>query len=284
MNIMSESTRSAADKFIRSMYVLGIVAGVLVAFAPYVLPIAERYVEINIPTIKRHLRLWFLIGSISHVLFLAFLSSVSKSVDKTAAGTRVQTAGYLHTLAAFVMIFSQVQHEFTLDIVLYPMGAALITSICGWFFGGEILASARLSSKYIQDEAEKLAKELDGFRYAIRKIHEDYVETIRKANDEFAGLHQKQSEMYQKILDLNGTAEKLVAALKSVSNEMKSNFGDEFKNSVSEVSENFDTLKYEVKKCGTAARDVATYLAQSQVLVQQMEDLFDMIKEKKESA
>jgi methyl-accepting chemotaxis protein len=275
---MNETTYNRSDATIFWLYTIGISIGILIAVVPYIFSLVPQFRSFNLLAISRTLRAGYFLGSISHVLLLAVLGFALNAVDKTLAGSKVQTAGYLHTLISFLSIFSQVKQEFTLDVVLYPIGAALITSILGWFLGSEIITRGGVNIKSFQNESEKLASELSGFRHAIHKIHEDYVKILMKANQEFSSLHKEQSKMYKKVNELAETAEQLVQSLQSVAVMLKDNLGDEFESTISSISEKFSKLSEEIQNSTNSAKNVAEYLNQGQILINQLEALFDLIK------
>lgn len=277
---MVKEKYNRADTIVFWVYVIGILVAIMVAAIPYILPIIARFRSLDILTIHRKLRLGFFIGSVSHVILLAVLSFSLTGIDKLVAGSKVQTAGYLHTLVAFVLIFAQVENEFTLDVVLYPMGAALITSILGWFIGGEIVGRIGTKGVSLENEAGKLASELEGFTHAIHKIHENYTNTLHKANKEFNALHKEQSKMYNKVSKLSETAENLIKTLDFTSNSIKENLGSNFEKSIVNISGKFTKLANEVEKSTDSAKDVSEYLKQSQVLIKQLEALLDLVTKK----
>ncbi len=260
---MTKNLQSKKNTIFNRVYVIGIFAAFIVIITLYFFPDdPEDYLP--------YIRFGFLIFSISHVLILAAIGFRSKKTDKVFAGSKVQTAGYLHTLLAFVLIFAQVKETLSIDAIFHPMGAALITSILGWFLGGELISFKTVSTKSLQNESKKLADELGGFCQTIEKIHEDYVKNLTEINQELSTLHNEQTEIYKK-------ASKFAKILDDTSYKISKNLGGEFDNSISNLSQKLITLRKEVETSTKATKDVAKYLYQSRVLIEQLEGLIDYI-------
>ena len=114
---------------------------------------------------------------------------------RTTAGQQVQTAGYLHTLIGFsvVLTFISVEGETSMAVFLGPLGGALVTSIVGWFFGGELtLFEEERADGIIRSEASRLAAEIGSFAAAVRLSHDDYVRTMKGLSEAYESTLRKE--------------------------------------------------------------------------------------------
>ena len=114
-----------------------------------------------------------LVFGVGHVLILAIMGfRIQKSKDRAAAGLRVQTSGYLHTLIGFSAALFQLDPENLLETIVVPLSYALFTSIVGWCLGGELVNEFHeQSGDPITNESEKLAQEFRNFADSLTVIH-----------------------------------------------------------------------------------------------------------------
>ncbi|MFM7560317.1 hypothetical protein, partial [Cylindrospermopsis raciborskii] len=68
---------------------------------------------------------------VGHVFILAIMGRIQRPKDRAAAGLRVQTSGYLHTLIGFSAALFQLDPENLLATIVVPLSYALFTSIVG---------------------------------------------------------------------------------------------------------------------------------------------------------
>nr|VFJ86367.1 MAG: hypothetical protein BECKH772A_GA0070896_1000125 [Candidatus Kentron sp. H]VFJ88199.1 MAG: hypothetical protein BECKH772B_GA0070898_1000116 [Candidatus Kentron sp. H]VFJ95426.1 MAG: hypothetical protein BECKH772C_GA0070978_1000225 [Candidatus Kentron sp. H] len=155
-----------------------------------------------------------LLFSLPYMLILIFLGYRLSVAERNMAGERIQTAGYLHTLIGFSIALLHVrgsQEGFNIIEVMQPLGSALITSILGWFAGGELSSIKRDGDiPGIKDEMGRLSAELDGFTNMVRAVHENYIKTIQGFSEEYGKLLDKQSKESEKLL---GKQKKLIEEL-----------------------------------------------------------------------
>ncbi|MEB3311057.1 MAG: hypothetical protein VKJ02_12555 [Snowella sp.] len=147
-------------------------------------------------------RLVWLVG-VGHVCILAFLGfKMKEPKHKIAAGLRVQTSGYLHTLIGFCGALLQLQPQNLLETIKIPLSYALITSIIGWWFGGELVNEFHEEeTNLITTEAQKIADELKSFSDILTVTHKKYVEKIANASEVFEENLGKVGASYERMLD-----------------------------------------------------------------------------------
>ncbi len=137
-------------KIFKLVYFLGIFLSVVLTF---------------IASGKQNTEIIVCLLGISHVFVLAMIGfRMERSKDKAAAGLRVQTSGYLHTLIGFSGALFQLDPENLLATIVVPLSYALFTSIIGWFFGGELVNEFDGGGAVdIGNEGERIAQEFHIF-------------------------------------------------------------------------------------------------------------------------
>ena len=229
------------------------------------------------------------------------------------AGERIQTAGYLHTLIGFsiaLLHVSSSQEGFNIGEVMQPLGSALITSILGWFAGGELSSIKREGDvPGIKDEMGKLSTELDGFTNKVRATHKNYIKTIQGFSEEYGRLLDKQSKESEKLLDrqkklieelingsngvltktketlgqLDASSRGLIDAMNKTNglskefNEEFGKFGEEFKETTSRIQENAKAHAEALQGATLEAKNAEKYLSESRVLIAELEKLLNYI-------
>ena len=280
------------------IYFIGIAYGIFIIFW-------YLFSNVRIP-LSDFLTEYFLQISLTHVLLLSLYGWLFvKKPRILVISNKIETAGYLHTLIGFIVAIIRLQQEeLQLEAIFIPIGSALGTSVIGWFLGGllteEYTSRSELS---LRTEAERLATELSGFSAMIRRIHEDYIKTITEANTEFEQLHEKQEQMYlsadRTVENLKKNSEKLVtnllnvlspieSAVKNISDtlqnsskDVKKYLGDDFSETLRNMNSQFENLKNNMTGVNASAQDVAKYLKESRILIEQLEKLFDLITKAK---
>lgn len=176
--------------------------------------------------------LWLLFLSVTHVVALATVGWLLRREGKRAlfvhAGEQVQTAGYLHTLIGFgaaLLVFEPGSTarpgDLQLTQVLHPIGSALLTSILGWFFGGEIIG--RESDDEIErasrDQLADLLNDLEAFTSEANERHAAYLDTLDAIVDSQETLRTRQ----QKVLeDATGLGESVNESLSELDDTTRS--------------------------------------------------------------
>jgi hypothetical protein len=229
-----------------------------------------------------------LIFSWSHMILLAVLGSPVPKPYHLAAGKKIEIAGYLYTLIGVAAaLFAATDSSFASRTLLFPMGAALGTSIFGYFMGGEIAGkSAVTPEKSIRFEGEKVAAELEGFAAALRLVHEQYVKTMSDAKEEFEELHITQAELAKSatkmIGDLNNTMARMLAAVSGSAESVEragrgieDHLGEAFIRILSRIRTQAESAADEFGGTANAARDVTKYLSETRILIEELEKILE---------
>lgn len=247
-----------------------------------------------------------LIVSVSHIFILSLYSYFFVKKNRSLiVGTKIQTAGYLHTLIGFIVAVIRLQKGgIELEQIFMPIGSALSTSLLGWWLGGIITDSDASSSELkIKTEAEKLAAELSGFSAIIRDIQERYIKTLNDASDKIEDVTKKQASMYlsadKTVNQLKANSEKIVknlldvidpvenavssisGTLQTTSKDVETYMGTGFSNTLRNINVQFEQLSTDMKKADDSIQSVAKYLNESRVLMKEMEKLMDLIIKEK---
>lgn len=194
-----------------------------------------------------------------HMLVLiAIGGSLLKSLeDRTVASVKIQTAGYLHTLIGFtaaLLNISQINAEqFSFIPLLAPLGSALITSILGWFVGGELGAQPTVSSATaIQTDISMVQENLRLFATEITAIHHSYIQSVRQTADEMTSLHQRYQQLHDQQHDALQDAQEVATKLHKQLEPMAT-----FMSPMTEAVEQFSTT------LAIATKQINTHLSQS---------------------
>ncbi len=148
---------------------------------------------------------------VGHVVCLAiWASTLEKKREQLAAGYRVQTAGYLHTLIGFTGALFQLNGRSDsaglLQAISAPLSYALLTSVVGWLFGGEIVNNAQEQVEEeekisLEEEAKKISRELKKFGDSISSIYGNISKKIEAATQKFEDSLDRVSASYERIFD-----------------------------------------------------------------------------------
>ncbi|NEO33167.1 MAG: hypothetical protein F6K36_22630 [Symploca sp. SIO3C6] len=140
-----------------------------------------------------------LIEGLCHLSILVYLGyQITTPSVKLYAGERIQTAGYLHTLIGFSVAMSllgtrQINVDNLQDLhnLLFPMGSALLTSIMGWLFGGEIAEQ----EKYSVDQANlDLLHALKNYSQEIREFKNKQTSILQGHQSQILDFYKQNSQ------------------------------------------------------------------------------------------
>jgi chromosome segregation ATPase len=264
-----------------------------------------------------------LLVGVSHVCFLAFLGfQMKEPKQKIACGLRVQTSGYLHTLIGFCGALLQLQPQNLLETIKIPLSYALVTSIIGWWFGGELVNRFHEEDDDpIKDEVEKIASKFRSFSDEITVIHEKYIKQIESSAKSFQDnmsevgasyermiktyeaqlnrLNSKQSELlnqlesYQKQFvnsqnscyraiesEIKKSIElsySLNGSIESLSSSFSTKYISSITSNITSLNEHTKLASDGMNQVASQSYDVAKYLNDSQILIEQLEKLLDSI-------
>lgn len=266
------------------IYWLGVPIALLIALSgsPHRLLISQ-----SVPDVSTYL----LAFSVSHMFVLFLFGLLVPQPDNRRAGAKIQMAGYLHTLIGVTSaIFAITSGISTVSLFVIPIGSALLTSIIGWFLGGEIedRYSTMTPASSFQLELEKVLAELGGFPPALRQAQEQFVTTIREMGQEYKQLHRTQSEVFKTAIKmaskLNDTVGPLLAAVSKLADsvtkaadDVDDLFGDRLTSSLAKIGTQGERAASEFEKAANAAQDVAQYLKQHRVLIEELKKIMNLI-------
>ncbi|MEO0946620.1 MAG: hypothetical protein AAFY11_00445 [Cyanobacteria bacterium J06641_5] len=219
---------------------------------------------------------FLLVVGLTHLLLLVIwgLLLLPRSL-KQAAGERVQTAGYLHTLIGFAAaLLSLERGDVELTAVLYPLGSALSTSIIGWLLGGEIASLGVSAERRLLDpEYQQVARELAEFSESLRQVHGVYLSTLDRATDAYQRMHvqqitllQQHQQMHAKLL---GDSEQACNRLAETQGQLGDRLNALFAQSIvrlGELSTTFERANHQLQNAeATGSKDSARTAASTRV-------------------
>jgi len=272
----------ATYRLFRYVYYLGMLAG-----ATLTIVAAARSLLYGQNT-NPYLAAWI---GVPHVVILSALARAVPPESRVQAGNQLQTAGYLHTLVGFSVLLTILGRvsQFEPGIVLGPLGSALITSICGWFFGGELVGRGLASEDdALRTEAGRVTGELRGFATAVRSAHEDYIRSVRGLLDEHRTLDEAHREALRRTTELATGLEKHLSGIvttlanfertvRTASEAIERGFGEEFRKRVEATGGLLKSVNDELGKVADGARETAKYLRESRLLLDELAKLASVI-------
>lgn len=215
---MSDQSKFVYNAF-RGVYWIGLLSAIFLAFT-------QPWAGLLPPLFDEKWTFTLLVVSVSHVLLLAGMGFLLKwDGERTYyvhAGGQVQTAGYLHTLIGFgaaLLVFdpggAAGPGQLNLTEVLYPIGSALLTSILGWFFGGEIVGrDAREEPEVVaRDQLLDLVDHLESFMERARDRHQAYVDALESIVETQNTLRERQQSV---LIDTTEMAETVTSTLEGL--------------------------------------------------------------------
>jgi hypothetical protein len=214
--------------------------------------------------------------ALSHMAVLVVLGfTLREPRERRSAGARIGTAGYLHTLIGFTSALFQIRPEgFTFAALLAPLGAAVGTSILGWFFGGELAGDAEDAAR--SGEAG-VAAELERFARSARLVHDEYLQTLSAAAEASAEIRVRQQRVLAESAEAAEAIQRHITSLGQVAADIGKHLGADFLDSVRGIRARGDEVGAELAKTAAAAAELTRYLEQSHALVAEMERFMDFV-------
>lgn len=281
---------SRKDKFglLVKSYVIGIVLTIVIAFL-------QVFTTLISPIL-------ILIIGISHLLWLIYLGYQlgDEPYRLIGAGNRIQSAGYLHTLIGFITALSLLrQEEFEIASLAIPLSSALITSLMGWLFGGEITAKGETDKPELEKATSQIVEALQEYYRSINEIQQQHLKlyetnlsnmqkaynaSLYKVENAYQShldkLEQAHEERANKLLGLyqkhNHNLDTLYIDLEKNSNAIKGAFGkveNELSQGAVRVSGEFSLVEIQLnqgaKKVGSGFTNVENELNQGAGEIQQ---------------
>lgn len=233
---------------------------------------------------------------IVHMLVLILLGIRLPPTKRNVAGDRIQTAGYLYTLIGFSAALLHVAgRNFELVELMSPLGSALVTSILGWFVGGELSSGKNEEGiPALKSEMSKLAVEIGGFMSNVQRAHTMYIKTIDSAADEYTKLQAAQEKVISSSLGslkeaenmlrkVNETSLALSSSLEKATNSLSKSFGEDLLKATGQILHNAKEHASALSLAASEAKNASRYLAESRVLIEELERLLNYISSLKET-
>lgn len=284
-------------------YIGGILFVVSVALTPrnwvvpriiqYMLTLIVSWVHLDITeqVLSNYL---ILVLSVFHmvVLVLTGLLLVERP-HKSIAGLKIQTAGYLHTLIGFSAALFTLKHaEFGLDM-LPSLGSALVTSIIGWFLGGEIerAYSPPDMSLTLLEIKENIEKFTGGDNLSV--AYRNYVTTINTTAEAIEQASQNIKELSQTyrnelnrvdgyVTSISGGFEQITKSVEELVTKMEDAnqyLGQSFVDSVSEIEDKFSNMNVKLHNVIRELSNVVTGLAPLAPISEQLSEYLQTLPE-----
>ena len=194
----------------------GVVGGIALAL----LCLVRNHIFNVVPTFL----LWALLAlGVCYILALALIAYKTKEgAARQAAAEKIQTAGYLYTLIGFIAALAVLNQDSVSEgsavfNLFPPVATSLVTSILGWFLGGELSTpdTAGDEAASIRREFEKVAGEMSGFAAALRRQHEQYLGYLTDAEKQMQTVLEHQNNFFREV------SEKTSAAVDQITEETK---------------------------------------------------------------
>jgi hypothetical protein len=145
-----------------------------------------------------------LIVGIIHIIFLVHLAYKVKTISYLviSAGNRIQTAGYLHTLIGFsaaLLVLSE--PNFKISDLAYPLATKLLTSLLGWFFGGEFIAEGETDDISLQKATRELVSEIQDYTNNLKGINQTTLNSMQSvANSHIQKMAQSHNTALNSVV------------------------------------------------------------------------------------
>lgn len=222
--------------------------------------------------------------SILHMLLLIILGVLFRQYDKQGIiAAKIQVAGYLHTLIGFssALLLIGFAQEPSVKLIMAPLGAALVTSIMGWFAGGEFSEKDNITYKPVK--AENLPQEMQNFMQSISQSHQEYVALIQVITKDHQKLHHSQQKALQDALKVSSQLNDLLLPIATNMTDF-SNSIEKASKAVSmhlmESKSQLSEIRSHLERVKGASEEVADYLEKSTILINAMEKLLQSIADK----
>ena len=252
----------------------------------------------------------FLILGITHMailVILGFWSIVKFEDDNVEVANRVSTMGYLHTLIgtsiALIAMGSIDNGDISksMNLIIIPIGSALITSIIGWAFGKEM---ERDRYRFIPSKREDVENSLEFLAEKIRMVGINLeatsvewganidriinkllatTERLERNIEVSQKAFEKSSQDSQAFLNqLSGAFQKIFIQMESVSTEWDNHIKTMQRFS-SNADESLEDLFKNSRKIANEITIVAQTLPKASTIIKEVDSLIALLKERDEN-
>ncbi len=252
----------------------------------------------------------FLILGITHMallVILGFWSIIKFEDDNVEVANRVSTMGYLHTLIgtsiALIAMGSIENGDIStnMNLIIIPIGSALITSIIGWAFGKEMERDRYrfVSSKRedVDDSLEFLAEKIRMVGLNLEATSMEWgasidrivnkllatTERVERNMEASQKSFEKSSQDSQEFLNqLVNAFQKIFTQMETVSTEWNSHI-QTMQRFSSSADESLEDLFKNSRKIANEITVVAETLPKASTIIKEVDSLIALLKERDES-
>ena len=252
----------------------------------------------------------FLILGITHMallVILGFWSIIKFEDDNVEVANRVSTMGYLHTLIgtsiALIAMGSIENGDIStnMNLIIIPIGSALITSIIGWAFGKEMERDRYrfVSSKRedVDDSLEFLAEKIRMVGLNLEATSMEWgasidrivnkllatTERVERNMEASQKSFEKSSQDSQEFLNqLVNAFQKIFIQMERVSTEWNSHI-QTMQRFSSSADESLEDLFKNSRKIANEITLVAETLPKASTIIKEVDSLIALLKERDES-
>ena len=186
-----------------------------------------------------------MVVGITHLLLLAYLACRvgDRPYVLTQAGNRVQSAGYLHTLIGFFSaIITLGQGSFSISALSFPLASALLTSLIGWWAGGEISARGEAENPNLEEATQQIVQTLENYSNKLSSVQERHLSRLEQDSDRLLTLQQTHARELEDQHKKH--ADRLLAFYKGYNSELVRLYED--------ISKSSSTISSEFSSFGTS--------------------------------
>lgn len=255
-------------KTYRIGFILGLALATVILFPGYFeIFKANLSVDINHTT--------FFIYSIAHLSLLGFAGFAIPSEQTGSAGLRIQTGGYLYALVGFGVSLNTFSEGAAISTLIPGLVSSLISSVLGWFIGGEVAMRGSASEAAIRlEQADDAHHILSNHENALAEC----LANLTRANSTLiVSLNSAEVALTRQVGLLEGSTKRLATAVINVTDSIAPLGAKLNLDSAGLASESLATLGAELASVTARVRETGQYFRESSQLMKQLEGLLEAI-------
>jgi len=230
------------------------------------------------------------IGHMISLSIIAWIIVLFKKGDNIEIGSRLGTTGYLHTLigtcAALIAASSfDGNNANEIQQIIKPIGAALGTSIIGWWMGKEIQVWSTKKETKETSSDEEVDQAFRKLASSVRKLSDKLDTSGDKWETSVNQLGDKINKTEQKIGDINRNLTTIVSTSATLSKSL-SNAGSNMKSAVkasSNIASEMQTLADEAKSTATQLNKTNESLKNVNKIIAEADKLLALLRRERTS-
>ena len=233
--------------------------------------------------------------SIGHMILLSIMAwtiVLSKKGDNIEIGSRLGTTGYLHTLigtsAALIAASSfDGNNPNEIQQIIQPIGAALGTSIIGWWMGKEIQRSVWNTKKETKKTSyyEEVEKSFRQLASSVRNLSKKLEESGEKWETSVNQLGEKINHAEQKMGDINSNLTRIVSSSATLAKNL-SEAGSHMESATtasSKTASEMKTLADKAKSTATRLNETNESLKNVNKIIAEADKLLALLRQERNS-